>query len=495
VYTNKLSNTCDVLITNASVVIPDKGIFPDTNILIDDGKIKKLLKSVDNVNAGKKINANGKYVLPGVIDPHVHYGVYTPIEKAATTESKSASIGGVTTVIRMIRLNHTYKRIEQQLKASSGTHYVDYAIHASVFNFGQLDDIEYLKQKGINSFKLYLNLGYDLNSIAMDQEPGSDGRVINEEVNITPELVIATLKKASETSSIVLIHAEDSLICSQRIANAKERIEAQNYNEKPLKTWSDCRPPISEVKAISLCCKYTRNLGCSIYFVHLGSRLAIERAAEEKSRAPGRIFIETCPHYLTHSIEYDSILGKVVPPLRTREDVAFTWQALANGSIDTVGSDHVANTLSLKRGNRDLWSTLSGFPGVATLLPVLLSRGVNEGRIDLVKVSQVTCYNTAKIFGMYPKKGTIEPGSDADLVIVDLSLRQKISPEILQSYSDYTIYDGWELGGWPVMTMVRGCVVMEDGKINESALGHGQLVQRPQIVADRAPSFKVDYVK
>jgi dihydropyrimidinase len=473
-----LSNTCDVLVTNASLVIPNKGIFPDTNILIDNGKIKKLLKSVDNVNAGKKINANGKYVLPGLIDPHVHYGVYTPIEKAAITESRSAAVGGITTIIRMMRLNHSYKNIEQQLKASSGTHYIDYAIHASVFNFGQLDDIEYLKQKGINSFKLYLNLGYDLNSISMDQEPGGDG-IINEEVNITPELVTATFKKASETSSIVLIHAEDSLICSRKIADAKEKMKAQNYNEKPLKIWSDCRPPISEAETISLCCRYARDLGCSIYFVHLGSRLAIERAAGEKIRTPGRTFIETCPHYLTHSTEdYDSILGKVVPPLRTKEDIAFAWQALSNGLIDTVGSDHVANTLSLKRGNGDLWSTLSGFPGVATLLPVLLSQGVNEGKIDLVKVSQVTSYNTAKIFGMYPKKGTIQPGSDADLVIVDLSLRQKISPEILQSHSDYTIYDGWEVNGWPVITIVRGRVIMENGKINESALGHGQLAQR-----------------
>jgi dihydropyrimidinase len=158
--------------------------------------------------------------------------------------------------------------------------------------------------------------------------------------------------------------------------------------------------------------------------------------------------------------------------------VAFTWRALANGLIDTVGSDHVANTMSLKRGNGDLWSTLSGFPGVATMLPVLLSKGVNEGKIDLLRVSQITSYNTARIFGMYPRKGTIQPGSDADIVVIDLSQRQKVSPEILQSYSDYTIYDGGELRGWPVMTMVRGRVIMEDGKINESSRGYGQFVHR-----------------
>src|SRR5215210_5725777 len=152
-----MGNTCDLLVTNASLVVPTKGILPDTNILIENGKIKKLIKSIGNITASKKINANGKYVLPGLIDPHVHYGVYSPIDKAASTESRSASIGGVTTVIRMMRLNHSYKNIEQQLKASSRTHYIDYAIHASVLNLGQLDDIEYLKQKGINSFKLYLN--------------------------------------------------------------------------------------------------------------------------------------------------------------------------------------------------------------------------------------------------------------------------------------------------------------------------------------------------
>jgi dihydropyrimidinase len=471
-----LDDTCDVLITNASVVIPNGGITSDTNILIEKGKIKKLTKSVGNTNAGKIINANGKYVLPGLIDPHVHYGVYTPIDKAASTESRSASIGGVTTVIRMMRLSRSYRNIEKQLKASNGTHYVDYAVHASIFNYNQLDDVDYLKKKGVNSLKLYLNLGHDQNVISMDQDPGSNS-INNEKVNVTRDLMIATLKKASQSSSTVLVHAEDSSICSRRIANAKEHEKKDGISgTEPLKTWSDCRPPASEAETISISCRYAREYGCRVYFVHLGSRLALENAAREKERSLGRIFVETCPHYLTHSIDYNSILGKVVPPLRTKWDIESTWWALANGVIDTVGSDHVANTLSLKRGNGDLWSSLAGFPGVATLLPVLLSKGVNEGKIDLVKVSELTSYNSARIFGMFPRKGTIERGSDADLVIVDLSLRKKVSPEILHSYSDYTIYDGWVLQGWPIMTMVRGEVIMENGEINESALGHGQYV-------------------
>ena len=135
----KLDDTCDVLITNASLVIPNRGITSDTNILIENGKIKKLTKSLGNTNAGRKINANGKYVLPGLIDPHVHYGVYTPIDRAASTESRSASIGGVTTVIRMMRLNRSYRNIEKQLEASDGTHYVDYAVHARVLTANTLN--------------------------------------------------------------------------------------------------------------------------------------------------------------------------------------------------------------------------------------------------------------------------------------------------------------------------------------------------------------------
>jgi dihydropyrimidinase len=138
----------------------------------------------------------------------------------------------------------------------------------------------------------------------------------------------------------------------------------------------------------------------------------------------------------------------------------------------------------MKMGRGDVWSALAGFPGIATMLPVLLSRGVNEGRITIERVSEVTSYNTARIFGLYPKKGTIRQGSDADLIIIDLDLEQKVTPELLQSYSDYTIYDGWRMRGWPVMTMVRGEVIMQDGQVNSDTLGHGEFVARPAPIDD-----------
>jgi len=148
-----------------------------------------------------------------------------------------------------------------------------------------------------------------------------------------------------------------------------------------------------------------------------------------------------------------------------------------NGIIDTVGSDHVANTLLIKRGQGDIWSARAGFPGIATLLPVLLCKGVNEGRISLERVAEVTSYNAARIFGLYPKKGTIEKGSDADVTIIDLDFLQKVTPEILQSYSDYSIYNGWELRGWPVFTIVRGRVIMENGHVDKNTCGYGEFVR------------------
>ena len=152
-------------------------------------------------------------------------------------------------------------------------------------------------------------------------------------------------------------------------------------------------------------------------------------------------------------------------------------------SIQSV-TDHVANKLSMKMGDGDIWSALAGFPGIATMLPVLLSKGINEDRMSLERLSEVTSYNTARIFGMYPKKGTIQQGSDADLTIVDLQLEQKVTPDLLQSYSDYTIYDNCSMQGWPVLTMVRGEVIMQDGQVNSDALGHGELITRPHVGAD-----------
>jgi dihydropyrimidinase len=468
-----MQNSCDILITNSSVVIPKVGVV-ETDILIESGKIKALTNSAGNVSASRKIDGQGRYVLPGAIDPHVHYGVYKPIDEAAQTESRSAAVGGVTTMIRMLRLYESYHNVTRQLQASRGSHYIDYSIHASILRPEQVKDVSYLKELGINSLKIYMNLGADLNRIYMDLEPASRG-LKEGQVEMTDELISAIVQEGSKEHSTILVHAENPVICSDAIRKGKEK------GMSGLKAWSECRPSSSEAESITKVSELGRKFGANLYFVHIGSTAALDAILAEREKGKSNYYIETCPHYLTHTVDFGNSTCKVVPPIRSKSDLQSMWSALRNGIIDTIGTDHVANRLDIKMGNGDRWSALAGFPGLATMLPVLLSHGVNEDRISIERIADVTSYNAARIFGLYPKKGTIQPGSDADLTIVDLELSKTVTPEVLQSYADYTIYDGQKLKGWPVMTIVRGKIVMEGGQIDSKMLGHGEFVPRPSV--------------
>lgn len=453
-------------------MIPKVGVV-ETDIIIEDGRIKLLSNSSGNVSASRRINANGKYVIPGAIDPHVHYGVYSPIEQAARTESRSAAIGGITTMMRMLRLQGRYQTdLEGQMHASKGNHYVDYAIHASILQGGQVSDIPHLQSRGVNSLKIYMNLGADLNRIYVDLEPGTTS-VKECQVDMTDALVSSIVEEGAKVHATILVHAEDSGICSQKIRDSREK------GLTGLSAWSSSRPPCSEAQSVLKVSEIGRKFGASLYFVHIGSTAALDAILEQREKGLSNYYVETCPHYLTHTTDFEDVKGKVVPPIRSKSDVQSMWSALRNGIVDTVGTDHVANRLKMKEGAGDIWTALAGFPGLGTMLPVLLNFGVNQHRISIERVAELTSYNAARIFGMYPRKGTIQQGSDADLAIVDLDLEKIVTPELLQSYSDYTIYDGWKLKGWPVTTIVRGMVVMEDGVVNSETIGHGKFVARP----------------
>ena len=459
--------TVDTVIVDSHVILPSGMI--DKNIVIDEGKIVGL--TTDIPSCDQKINGNGLVSVPGAIDTHVHYGVYSPINEAAKTESHAAAIGGVTTMMRMLRLGDSFSSsLQAQLDASAQNHYVDYTIHVSVFNPRQINEMDICVKKRITSFKIYMNLGGEVGHVYMDMPPNS-GELVAAEVNVTDEIVEQTVKTASSLGCPVLVHAEDYESCGCGIKTAKEK------HQDGLSAWSESRSPDYEAKAIKTVSKFGRDYDCVIYFVHIGSKRALDQIEEEKKLGT-KIFVETCPHYLTLSYEQqEGYLAKVMPPIRTKNDQKAIWDALSSNKIDTVGTDHVANQLKLKLGGDDVWDALAGFPGIGTVLPLLLNDGVNQNRITLEQFVKFTSYNAAKIFGMYPKKGTLEKSSDADITMIDLKKEQKVSSELFGGFSDYVVYEGKNLKGWPLKTFVRGQLVADNFEVI-GKLGHGKLIER-----------------
>ena len=459
--------TFDSVITDSHVILPQGMV--NKNIVIDEGKIVKLTNEIPNCD--NKISCDGLISVPGPIDTHVHYGVYSPINEAAKTESHAAAIGGITTMMRMLRLGEPFSNsLQDQLDNASQHHYVDYTIHASIFNSQQIQEMNICVDKGITSFKIYMNLGGDVGHVYMDMPPNSS-ELVAAKVNVTDEIVEQTVKRAASLGCPVLVHAEDYESCGCGIKTAKEK------NQDGLSAWSESRSPEYEVKAIKTVSKFGRDYDCVIYFVHIGSELALKQIEEEKKLGT-KIFVETCPHYLTLSYETQKgYLAKVMPPIRKETDRIAVWDALSQNKIDTVGTDHVANRLNLKLDGENVWSALAGFPGIGTVIPILLHYGVNQNKISLEQFVRFTSNNAARIFGMYPQKGTLETNSDADITVLDLKKENKVTSELFGGYSDYIVYEGQKLKGWPVKTIVRGEIVAEDFVVIGKP-GFGELVSR-----------------
>ena len=459
--------TFDTVIIGSHVVLPT-GIV-DKNIVLDDGKIVRITNEIPSCDL--KVNADGLLAIPGIIDPHVHYGVYSPIEQAAVSESHAAAIGGITTMMRMLRLGDSYKKsLLSHLDASSKSHYVDYTIHASIFNHQQVDEMEYCVENGITSFKLYMNLGGDVGHVYMDMQPGKN-LLQEQHVEVNSEIVQRVVEKAASLRCPLVVHAEDYEECACGIKKAKEK------NLDGLPAWSKSRSTESESKSIKIISKYARDFNCVLYFAHIGSRRALEQINEEKKNGT-KILTETCPHYLTLSHEkQEGYLAKVMPPVRSEDDVSFVWNTINQNQIDTIGTDHVANQLNLKLDGNTVWDALAGFPSIGISLSLLLSEGVNKNRITISQLTNLTSLNAAKIFGMYPAKGSLEPNSDADITLVDLKKEHKATSELFGGFSDYTVYQDWKLKGWPVKTIVRGEIVSEDFQV-VGKQGYGKLVPR-----------------
>ncbi len=445
----------DLVIRNARIVSPTE--ITCAGIAIDKGKIvaigsEEMLPLADNT-----IDAGGKYILPGVVDPHMHPGVGLSFENCVSAETKAAALGGVTTVgfydaIRYYGKKQLVGAFDEYKKAFEDNAVTDGIFHLMVSTDEILAGIPKCYERGITGFKFLI--GYKgPHAEALGFIPIDDGFCWE---GFTTVAKLGWPAKA-------MVHAENMDISLRLRKGLEHRQDAR--------VWHDSRPNFVEeecIRRIMFLCEVAE---CPLYIVHNTIAESVELFAEAKARAKIPLIMETCPQYLTHNTEEpvpvvrDNPTFVVVnPPLRGKKDNEVLWQGIKDGVVDILASDQSPVTKAAK--GRDVWKAIMGTGnGTQMILPVMLSDGVNIGRVSLEKVVEVCCQNPAQVFGLYPQKGTISVGSDADIVIVDMDKKVKFTATMSPSICDWSIYEGWEFKGFPVLTMLRGNITMEEGKL------------------------------
>lgn len=447
----------DLVVANGTAVLPDKGEVL-LNVGVKDGRIVALMEPGVRCGAvGKQIDAKGKHVFPGLIDAHVHFGFAEPVTEY-TSETIYAAQGGFSTVIGYFLNNEAYGDVfAREIKYAQERCHVDFAFHFSAASELHIDELaSYVKDYGVMSFKYFMNF------------KGDEGRYLGLDGTDDGYLYVLLEEAARIGGVVVVLHTENI----ELVNRIRRQLQAEGKNT--LLDWSYAKPPFTEAESVNRACYFANHHGATIFIPHLSTRMALDEVRRWRTRYE-HIYVETCPHYLTHT-ENASIgsLGKANPPFRSEDDVEAMWEGLADGSIDIVASDHVPRKRATKE--KSIWQASQGFPGTATILPVLLHHGYHQGRLSLQRIAQLLTSKPADIFNL-ATKGDIRIGLDADLTIVDLNLETVVDPAALGSYSDYSLYEGQTLKGWPTTTIVRGTPVMEGGAIVGPG-GYGRYLRR-----------------
>jgi dihydroorotase (multifunctional complex type) len=477
-------NKFDLVIKNGKIVIPKVGVI-HADIGIVKEKIAAISKNIEEKEAVKVIDASGKCVFPGAVDSHFHIGIFRPMDEDATSESSSAAWGGVTTLCSYFRtgknyLNKSgpYKEIfPEVLEKSKNSFYTDFVYHLTIMTPDQMNEIEMLvTEYGVSTFKYFMFYKMlDLTGAA-----GSDKYLM---LNTSYDLgfLFNYMKEVARVNGKYGEYGRISLSihCEQpEIINAATQYVKQHETGNPLKDYSDARPTFSEKMAIKEAEVLAAQTNCPVNLLHLSSMDAIAAGKEAVERNPKlNILLEATLHHLglSNDIKYGK-LGKVNPPIREQEHVEALWRAVINDDIKTVVSDHACSTKKIKEG--DLWTSLAGFGGTEIMFPLLLTEGYRKRGLSLQKIAELTSYNPAVYHDLYPKKGTIAIGSDADLAVIDLDKEKEVKVDTLHSAQDFTPFEGIKYKGWPVYTILRGKIMFENDKIVGKP-GDGQYIKRP----------------
>ena len=449
----------DLRLSGGQAVLPELGLTA-IDIGIRDGRIAALLAPGAEAEAHEVIDVSGKVVLPGGIDPHVHLGknIAAPEEPVdASAESASAAAGGITTMLVYLIGPDPYDEpFAKSVEVMGDYSHTDFGFHFCIVTQEQLDAVpSYVSNMGVSSFKFFMNFR------------GDEGAYLGVP-GIDDSFMYDLLKVGAESGALINAHPENvELIWRLRKDIPREP-------DAGLKEWYDTRPPFVEAEAAQSVAYLAKVLDASFYAVHVSSREAIEALAMQKARY-GNVFIETCPHYLT--LTYDTPMGsraKVNPPIRTQDDQDALWDAIRDGIVDAIGSDHNSRHFTAK--DKDIWSASAGFPGTGTLLPTLISEGHQRRGISLERIVELTSTKPAQLFGLYPRKGVIAVGSDADLAIVDLNTPSVVTAATQHSAADYSVWEGTTLQCSITDTILRGRFALRDGQLQPA---FGSYLPRP----------------
>lgn len=428
------------------------------DIFIKDGVIDAIERSGSVKTAQSIIDAKGKFILPGIIDAHLHPVYADRID----TLSQSAAFGGITTLIPFIgavkawgKTGGLFDAVKNFISEGQNTSVLDFGVHCTLMrdDMGTVATvIPQLVELGVVSFKGFMAFS-------------------KRGMMLTDEELIKVMGIVNQTQALFAVHAESGTMA--------DYLEDKFISEGKVgpEFYHPSHPNMVEAEAVFRIITLANMMKCPLYLPHLSAWESLDVVRLFRKWGTTTLFTETCSHYLTLTDEEmmrQGSLAKVGPPLRAKKDMEEMWKAVNEGVIDVIASDAAGYTVKGKEPIRgDIFKAASGLPGVETMFTVIYDEGVNKGRITLPQLVKLTCENPSRIFGLYPRKGVLKEGSDADLVVFDPTLSHTIKAENQHLKSDYSMYEGRECLGGPVLVMQRGKILIENGSLRTEA-GQGK---------------------
>jgi dihydropyrimidinase len=450
-----MSEFYDCLV-KGGVLVSSNGLVR-SDVLISKGKVNKVGLFGDELKIKNIINAKGAFILPGIIDAHIH-PVYADRIKDL---SRAAALSGVTTVIPYIgsvkawgKTGGISRAVGDFIVEGERDSCLDFAIHCALMSddMATLDqEVKKAVQKGVVSFKAFT--AYSKRGMKLEDEE-----------------ILKCMEVVAQNKGLFAVHAENGAI----IDHLEKRF-LENGQTSP-EFFPQSHPNLSEAEAVFRILSLASVSDCPVYLAHLSCAESLEVVRLFKKWGKVKFYCETCPHYLTltdENMEKWGSLAKMSPPLRKSTDIEALWQAVAEGLIDVVASDAAGHALSAKQPQfEDIFSHPNGIPGLESLFCLTLQKGVNQGRITLPALVRLLCENPARIFGIYPQKGNLLPGADADITILDPAIQGKVPEGDPNLKVGYSLYQGFEYLGAPRVVMQRGRVMVKDGEfLGEAGLG------------------------